>query len=141
MSKLIDIKRKGQAVRFYIGDDDLKEWWGDDWNDYPFECNAGTVYDEFIKRTLDVCFPFDTLVIEPTSSGYRSIEYSKDEMVKRKVPCLMIDPDAENHEYVFLSEFIGNDNVIKIYFGDSISKITKIIEKMNGVVLKNGGEK
>lgn len=38
--KIIDFERKGNLVRFYLGDDDLAEWWGDDWNDTPYEHNA-----------------------------------------------------------------------------------------------------
>lgn len=44
--KIIDFERKGNLVRFYLGDDDLEEWYGDDWNDTPYEHNAGQVYDE-----------------------------------------------------------------------------------------------
>lgn len=29
--KIIDFERKGNLVRFYLGDDDLVEWYGDDW--------------------------------------------------------------------------------------------------------------
>lgn len=31
--KIIDFERKGNLVRFYLGDDDLAEWYGDDWNE------------------------------------------------------------------------------------------------------------
>lgn len=42
--KIIDFERKGNLVRFYLGDDDLVEWYGDDWNDTPYEHNAERVY-------------------------------------------------------------------------------------------------
>ena len=28
--KIIDFEKKGNVVRFYLGDNDLKEWYGDD---------------------------------------------------------------------------------------------------------------
>ena len=34
--KVIDFERKGNVIRFYLGKDDLTEWWGDDWNDTPY---------------------------------------------------------------------------------------------------------
>lgn len=27
--KVLDIERKGNVVRFYLGDDALEKWWGD----------------------------------------------------------------------------------------------------------------
>ena len=44
-------------VRFYLGKDTLEKYYGDDWNDTPYECNAGTVYDEYISGTADLVFP------------------------------------------------------------------------------------
>lgn len=38
MGQIIDFKRKGNMVRFYIGKNG--EQWGDDWNDAPYDCNA-----------------------------------------------------------------------------------------------------
>ena len=46
------------------------------------------VYDEFIKGYKDISFPFDTVVLEPCDGAYNS-NYSKDDMVARKVPCLI----------------------------------------------------
>ena len=63
--KIIDFERKGNLVRFYLGDDDLVEWYGDDWGDTPYEHNAERVYDEYIKGYCDMMFPFDDLVLEP----------------------------------------------------------------------------
>ena len=45
--KIIDFEKKGNVVRFYYGKDSLKEWYGDDWDDRPYEHNAGEVYHRF----------------------------------------------------------------------------------------------
>ena len=84
--KIIDFKKKGNVVRFYLGEetpdwgwtrsdytrngttpDWLKpsdRYYGDDWDDRPYEHNAGQVYEEFIKGYKDVAFDFDDLVLE-----------------------------------------------------------------------------
>ena len=45
--KIIDFAKKGNVVRFFLGKDDLKEWWGDDWDDCPYEHKYGVN-----KRTM-----------------------------------------------------------------------------------------
>ena len=77
--KIIDFKKKGNVVRFYLGKDSLKEWWGDDWDDTPYEYNAGQVYDEYVTGHSDVFFNFDNLVLEP-SDGTNDSGYSKQDM-------------------------------------------------------------
>lgn len=81
--KIIDFERKGNLVRFYLGDDDLVEWYGDDWDDTPYEHNAERVYDEYIKGYCDMMFPFDDLVLEPCS-GTCDSGWCKDDMVAQK---------------------------------------------------------
>ena len=39
--KIIDSELKGNVVRFYLGED--PDFFGDDWNHYPYEDNAGPV--------------------------------------------------------------------------------------------------
>lgn len=41
--QIIDMEKKGNVVRFYLGENGKQ--WGDDWNDAPYDCNAGTVYE------------------------------------------------------------------------------------------------
>ena len=53
---IIDFERKGNVVRFYIGDTNAN-YHGDDWNDRPYEHNAGTVYDRYIDHYVDIAFP------------------------------------------------------------------------------------
>lgn len=91
--KIIDFERKGNLVRFYLGDDDLVEWYGDDWDDTPYEYNAERVYDEYIKGYCDMMFPFDDLVLEPCCGTCNS-GWCKDDMVAQKVPCIIQVPAA-----------------------------------------------
>ena len=48
--KIIDFECTGNVVRFYLGKDNEKDYHGDDWNDTPYECNAGTVYSSSNQR-------------------------------------------------------------------------------------------
>lgn len=121
--QIIDFERKGNVVRFYLGENG--EQYGYDWDDTPYECNAGTVYDRFVKFTVDISFPFDDLVLEP-SSGTFSSDFCKLDMVKRKVPCIIVVPHELYESDFFISNdfsrWVCNDGVKKYYFGDEVTE-------------------
>ena len=146
--KIIDFKRKGNVIRFFLGEK-TKDWgwtrpdykdytgktpdwlkpsdiyYGDDWNDRPYEHNAGQVYDEFVRSHLDVNCKYDDLVLEPCSGELNS-SYSKDDMRDRKVPCIIIVPKEvidEDEELYYETSFgywnNSNDSrIIRYFFGD-----------------------
>lgn len=118
---IIDMERKGNLVRFYLGENGKQ--WGDDWDDSPYDCNAGTVYEEYVKAVKDVGFPFDNIVLEPCD-GKLNCEYCKKDMIKRRVPCLIVVPKeiAEEFEWKDYDFYfwVGNENVKKFYFGDEM---------------------
>ena len=121
MSKIIDFERKGNVVRFYLGADDCSDYWGDDWNDVPYDCNAGSVYGEFVSGVRDVSFPYDSLVLEPSSEwDGANRNYSKEDMKNRIVPCIIVVPESVQEKTWSdrYCDFIGADGVKKIYFGD-----------------------
>lgn len=154
--KIIDFAKKGNTIRFFLSDRDRKddaqndncynEWekkrnwydaWGDDWNDAPYEDNAGQVYGRFVEETQDISFSYNVYVMEP-SQAYRGC-WSKEEMKERKVPCIIIATDeicdrAEIREWerddfsVYLEKEIPG--VIKIYFGDDIDEVEKKLDKL-----------
>ena len=43
--KILDFELKGNVIKFYLGN--CNDWWGDDWDDRPYEHNAGKVYDQY----------------------------------------------------------------------------------------------
>lgn len=110
--KIIDIARKGNVVRFYLGKK-TKDWgwtnkhykdssgktpewlkpsesyYGDDWDDAPFEHNAGSVYPRFVRKVKDVAYPFDSIVIEPNEGGLNS-PYCMYDLVAGEAPRLLI---------------------------------------------------
>ena len=135
--KIIDFAKKGNVVRFYLGKDDLTKYYGDDWDDRPYEHNAGRVYDEFISGHVDIAFPFDWFVIEPSEDWRYNMNspYCKDDFKARNAPCIVVVPNyAENEDdldemYFHNKEYsywIGSDNVIKFYFGDTDEDLRKL---------------
>lgn len=120
---IIDFSRKGNVVRFFLGNN--PDYYGDDWNDMPYEYNAGKVYDEFILGYKDVAFDFDTIVMEP-ADGVINSEWSKESMKQQKVPCICVlhkkDIDNENVFYSCFEDVVSNKHSIKYYFGDKVNE-------------------
>ena len=131
MGKIIDFEKKGNLVRFFIGDDDENEYWGDDWDDRPYEHNAGSVYDRYIIDTTDVVFPFDYTVLEPSEDWKVSgnSEWSKEDMKNRNVPCIIAIKDPENRYTDCFSDAAVGDykDMLKFYFGDEIRTSDEIL--------------
>ena len=117
--KIIDFEKKGNVVRFYLGRDDCEDFHGDDWNDTPYECNAGGVYDRFVVGHADIAFPYDMLVLEPCDGEFNS-RYCKDDMKTGNVPCLIVVPaeQAERSYYDSFSYWLGCKDIQMYYFND-----------------------
>lgn len=118
--EIIDFDRKGNVVRFYLGKNG--EQWGDDWDDKPYNCNAGSVYGRFVESTRDIAFDFDDLVLEPCC-GVLNCHYSKKDMIKRNVPCIVVVPKEIVDEHYNDEDFAywaTSDKVKKYYFGDKM---------------------
>lgn len=120
--QIIDFERKGNLVRFYLGKNG--EQWGDDWDDTPYECNAGEVYDQYIEGRRDIAFPFDSLVLEPQDGAWARVGSNccKEDMIKRRVPCIIVVPPelAEDSWCDSFDRWVGCDGVKKYYFGDEM---------------------
>ena len=131
--QVIDFEKKGNVIRLYLGSPDCTDYWGDDWDDSPYDCNAGIVYERFVIDTLDLAIPFDSLVIEPCN-GVVNCGYSKEDMKVRRVPCLLIVPASVTEGKEWVGEdfqyWIGNAQAFRIYFGDDINKIKESLEPL-----------
>jgi len=88
-NEVIDFEKKGNLVRFYLGENGKQ--WGDDWDDAPYEHNAGKVYDKYIKGHCDVVVDFDCEVNELNEAlEVANTIYCKDDMKKRDIFCIRI---------------------------------------------------
>lgn len=95
------------------------EQWGDDWNDKPYECNAGTPYDhEDEFEVISIGFNPNDKYEEPTEYFY-GIQLSVEEINKKYTPWL-IPTDRE---------------LEPIFAGDSIYTFCKKIKKANGDIM------
>lgn len=127
--KIIDFEKKGNMVKFYVGSDDCAGYYGDDWDDAPYEHNAGRVYSQFIQGWFVKKFEFDDIVAEPCE-GYSNSSYSKDDMKNRVVPCICVLKKKHQDSNTFYDDFNdiqGNKNVLKFYLGDKVPASQKII--------------
>ncbi len=124
--KIIDWETRENIVRFYLGDDELKEWYGDDWDDKPYEHNAGRVYSQFVTKTMDVNFNCDDLIVEPCE-GYTNSYLSKNDFRDRNIPCLIIvrsiDLPDNQLEFSTFEDWSDYKKSIKVYFGDDVHEI------------------
>ena len=123
--KIIDFIKYGNGFGLYLGADDCNDYWGDDWNDAPYEHNAGQVYQRYRQGYVEFAFPLKYDICE-ACYGYFNSPFSKEDMKNRKVPCLTISTEPE----------------IKIYFGDNIDDISKQITELGGFkILEMRGDK
>lgn len=118
--KIIDFNRRGNVVRFYLGRDDENDYYGDDWDDRPYEHNAGTVYQEFVYATVDVAMDYDGAFTEPADdwSYNGNSPFCKDNFKEGLAPCLLAVSKDVCKQYweVQYSAMVANQNVLKIYY-------------------------
>jgi len=123
----------------YFTTQELSEQWGDDWNDRPYEHNAGEPYEPSRKDLPDRAKKFpedwnedgtprweikkvaiDNVCLEEPSEGHYNSPYSVEDINKGEVPWLC------SPKYL-------KDN-IKIMAGCKLDEFTKIIQDNGGNV-------
>lgn len=87
--KVIDWAQKGNLVRLYLGDADCADYCGDDWDDTPYEHNAGHVYQQYIKGFIDVLVDFACDAITPEDI-YTNSPYSKNDFKSNDIPFMFV---------------------------------------------------
>ena len=118
--KIIDFQPKGNAIRFYLGEDDCFDYWGDDWSDTPYEYHAGLVYEEYCVGFADFYVDFDLDVFTPAKDWRYggSSPYCKEDFKKRKAPCVVIPYESSwDSSY---STCVNSDDVMKFWFEDKM---------------------
>lgn len=82
--KVIDCSACGSVLRVSLGDDGLKDYWGDDWDDAPYDLNAGDVYDQYVSKVRCVWLGFDAQV------EFIHTDYSKEGLRREGVPFVRV---------------------------------------------------
>lgn len=95
--KIIDFEVKGNVVRFALGDKTDTEYWGDDWDDAPYEHNAGGVYSKYIKGYATIYFPFNYEVLTPEFDWHYNgnSPFSKADFKSGAIPCVVVEKNAD----------------------------------------------
>lgn len=119
---IVDWERKGNLIRLHLGAANLKEWYGDDWDDAPYEYNAGVVYPEFETDVLDVAIPYDMIVKEPRDDTMNS-GWSKNDMRARRTPMFIIANQPEGWGGGDFQHLLADDNATRIYMGDDPTSV------------------
>ena len=115
--KILDFELFGNIVKLYLGET-VEGIFGDDWNDIPYEHNAGCVYDKFYNKTVEIVFPLDFTVFEPCY-GYSNSPYCKNDMLFRKIPCLVFGEVVDSWQYENFDELLEKvPTLSKLYIGD-----------------------
>lgn len=145
--KVIDFEKRGNVVRFYLGADDCTDYWGDDWNDSPYEHNADQVYHEYVKAYVDIGFSLDFTVVEPADDwrNHGNSSWSKEDFKLHKCPCICIQKgnDTSSYSTDLFNKTIADKNSIKIYFDDDFNELKTKIHFFGGIILNtklNKGE-
>lgn len=138
--KVIDFDTRGNVIRLYFGKDDDNDYWGDDWDDVPYEHNAGEVYEKYIKDIKQYAFSFNYYVLTPENDWHYNgnSPFSKDDMKDKKCPCIIIKKIKDEYEWDSeYSKFLGSEqnDVLKIYFNDDYKTIDKKIKEFGGICL------
>ena len=126
MSKIIDFEKHGNVVRLYLGDNNCDDYGGDDWNDTPYEHNAGTVYKEYVTDTLDFAMSPDSCVVEPAEDWHYhgNSEFCKDDFKFEKAPCLVVCPrEVVEEKYCdpYYTGIVGDKRCFQIYYNTVVN--------------------
>ena len=90
--KIGDIERKGNVITAHLVDIACNNYYGDDWNDIPYEHNADMVYEQFVKGTAVIyVHPNFTILEAGDDWAYMgNSPYCKDDFKNNVLPFLFI---------------------------------------------------
>lgn len=121
--KVIDFSLAGRQMKLYLGKPDMKDYWGDDWNDAPYEHNAGSVYSEYVEDTVVVNFPENEHVVEACEGRINS-PWCKEDFKNRTAPFAYIEIENEDDNRWPYSrrDFINNPGIKKFWYETPIGE-------------------
>lgn len=115
------------VVYLWFGNKGVTDYGGDDWNDTPYEYNAGHVGDEYVRDIARIALPLGLTAVEP-ADGYSNSPFCKDDFKAGIAPCVVIVPssvadlDAAWGDN-FYTVCLGNRDAIRVYHGDDLDSI------------------
>jgi hypothetical protein len=121
--KIIDFYISGDQMKLYLGKPDCEDYWGDDWNDRPYEHNAGRVYDEFVEDTVIVNFLGENEYLTEACEGMTNSPYSKEDFINGTPFAYLSDGYLDFRPYRRTTSDLTD--VIKFYFNTPIKELYK----------------
>ena len=142
MLRLIDAETKGNLVRLYFGDYDKNtdKWYGaekpgelphgDDWDDAPYEHNAGPVYTRYVKLVMDVYVKWDYRVFEP-NEGYLNSPFTREGLFKDEAPIIYV----KTSEPYWLSEDAreNDPSIVRFRMQDDMNTVVDAIDQISDI--------
>lgn len=131
--KVIDFELYGNVIKLYLGEENLDHYYGDDWNDTPYEHNAGEVYEQFVSGAIEIPIKTTHLILEPADDmDYNgNSPFCKEDFRDKNVPFVVIcRNDGWWYSY---SEEVERDDTIKLYFNEPL---TSVLEKLDDLIIR-----
>ena len=125
---LIDFCERGNGIRLYFGLA-VELITSDDWNDVPYEHNAGIVYSEYVNFYVDVLIPFRWQIADPASEldQYTNSSYCRNDFKTGDPPLFWaVDQNYERDNVYFRMGDLREDVMKKL---EEIGAMTKIYMK------------
>lgn len=123
---IVDFALYSHQLVLFLGNPKIKDYHGDDWDDSPYDCNAGTVYSEYYEDMVILNFDENYEIIEPTY-GYLNTPYCKEDMRDQGVPCILYQNKNMLNGYrpYNFGTAWKSKKYHEIHMGDKISKVVK----------------
>lgn len=115
--KIIDFEIYGNQVKLFLGKNNVNDYYGDDWDDYPYEHNAGRVYSRYVSSTYILNVPFKFSVFEP--GDFATVDsYCMNDMKNGVIPAIILSPNSKYYDSFELA--LGDKDSVKIYLNDKV---------------------
>lgn len=125
---LIDVCIRGNGIRLYFGSA-VEPITGDDFDDVPYEHNAGIVYSEYVNFYMDALIPFNWQVTDPAGEldCYTNSQYCRNDFKTGEIPLFWTTDNAGERDNVYFHMGdLKTDVEEKL---DSIGAISRIYKK------------
>ena len=106
--KILDVKKKGNTVSFFLGDSELTSWSQPTWLKPPYH-KSSLVEASKVKRIVTIVFNFSLLVLQPHEQIFGTY-ISKQELVDKQYPLVILHDNITQQEH-------------RIYMGDEFDSI------------------
>lgn len=130
-------------IELYYGLEKVNGYCGDNWDETPYEEEAGKVYEAYLQKTTHYKLT-NCVALQPSDTDKENSGWCKNDLKEKLTPCLLLVPKRVFWEYygfdinyidnpltVTYDMMIGHPQTVKIYYGDTEEEVTKKIRSVN----------